>query len=560
MKNNIKILLTIIALIISGRSYSSEYPVYTGSEKTYMPVSEISGYFGKEDGILISWFEESNNGCIKIQKLDENGMAMWAVNGVLFATDLGNEFLEETDYPYLFSDNEGGALMIYRKRFFNREDIMVKRILLNGVVEKDPVRLTSNLPGYNFSPSAVKTFDNRIAVVWENFSEGDFNIEGQLLDLHGNKIWANGNPVQICNFRDEQRKPVVTCDENNKLFISWLDTRKHSEYVFDVYGRILDLNSPDFYENPYGTLIFKNAITDNSRKLTMYELNTVPIDKSSFLIAFENSYDNLINDIRVIKVNSDLEKDWEIAVDSESDQRQPYITQMDNDKAGIFWNDIGNDHNEIYGIIAGKDGNIIWGDKNGKKISYNDSKEITEKVISYSGNRNNSLFKDDILYQTWTVKDSEKLFVSSLHLSDGSIPLNSSEEIQEKISEGEYASISAFKNNLIIVYKVSDYIYAATMDMNKQGITNKAEIPVMKNYPNPFNPATKIDFKIPADGFVRLSVYDISGKLVKELINEFKTKGDYQIGFNGSNLSSGVYFYKLEINGKSFVSKMTLIK
>ncbi|HMQ70004.1 MAG TPA: T9SS type A sorting domain-containing protein [Ignavibacteria bacterium] len=560
MNDLIKILLIILSIIISSRSYSLEIPVYTGSEKTYMPVSAISGYFGKEDGILISWFEESNNGCIKIQKLDENGVVMWTENGVILETELGNEFLEETDYPFLFSDNKGGALMIYRKRYFEREDIMAKRILFNGSVEKDPVRISSGIPGFNFSPSAIKTYDDRIAVVWENFSGGDFNIEGQLLDLQGNKIWANGNPVQICNFRDEQRKPVVTCDENNKLLITWLDTRKHSEYVFDVYGRILDLYAPDFNYNPFGTLIFKNAITDNSRKLTMYDLNNAPIDKSSFLIVFENSYDNLFNDIRAIKIDNNLEKEWEIIIDSESDKIKPFIARIDNNRAGFFWNDIGDDHNEIYGIIAGKDGNILWGDKNGKKISYNESKEITEKVLPLSANRNNSLFKDDMLYQTWSVKDSKKLFVSSLHLSDGSIPFNSSEEIQEKISGGEFASISALKNNLMIVYKVSDYIYAASKDMNKQGITNNAEIPVLKNYPNPFNPATKIDFNIPADGFVRLSVFDISGRLVKELINGYQTKGDYQIGFNGSNLSSGVYLYKLEVAGKILVSKMTLLK
>jgi len=559
MKNLIKILI-IIFITSCNKIYSEEIPVYTGSAKTYMPLTQNSFISEKEDGIFICWLEESNDGCIKIQKINEDGLTMWEQNGIMFDSELGTYFQEETDYPFIFSDKEGGAIVIYRKKYFEREDIVMKRILFNGEFMKDPVRLTSSGNGYNHSPSAVHTKDNRIAIVWENFSGGDFNIEGQLIDLHCNKLWANGNPVQICNFRDDQRKPVVTCNNNNKLLISWLDSRKHSEYVFDVYARILDATSPDFYENQFGSLIFRNPIDNNSRKLTLYDLNIAPIDKYSFIFAFENSYDNQINDIRIIKISEELEKEWEMIIDSESDQRRPFIAQIDDYKTGVFWNDLGEDHNEIYGIIADKTGNIIWGEKNGKSISYSDSKQSLEKVVPFSKNTKSSVYINDVLYQTWAVKGTDKLFVSSLHLSDGSIPMSNSEEIQEKISEGEYASISAFKNNLMIVYKVSDYIYAATMDINKQGVTNNAEIPVVKNYPNPFNPATKINFKIPADGFVRLSVFDVTGKLVDVLVNDFKQKGEYQSEFKGAALSSGVYFYKLEVNGRSYVNKMTLLK
>lgn len=84
-----------------------------------------------------------------------------------------------------------------------------------------------------------------------------------------------------------------------------------------------------------------------------------------------------------------------------------------------------------------------------------------------------------------------------------------------------------------------------------------------QNYPNPFNPSTKIDFELPTDGKVTLSVYDMSGKQVSELINGFKTAGYYSVQFNASNLSSGIYYYKIQYAGdKSFtkVMKMALVK
>jgi hypothetical protein len=68
-----------------------------------------------------------------------------------------------------------------------------------------------------------------------------------------------------------------------------------------------------------------------------------------------------------------------------------------------------------------------------------------------------------------------------------------------------------------------------------------------QNYPNPFNPTTVITYSIPTDGKVKLSIYDVLGKEVNMVINEYKVAGTYQVQFNGSRLSSGTYFYRLSI-------------
>ncbi|HAY34814.1 MAG TPA: peptidase S8, partial [Bacteroidetes bacterium] len=61
------------------------------------------------------------------------------------------------------------------------------------------------------------------------------------------------------------------------------------------------------------------------------------------------------------------------------------------------------------------------------------------------------------------------------------------------------------------------------------------------NYPNPFNPTTKIDYDIPYDGKVSILLYDISGREVAKLVNEVKTAGYYTAVFNGADLASGMY-------------------
>ena len=81
-----------------------------------------------------------------------------------------------------------------------------------------------------------------------------------------------------------------------------------------------------------------------------------------------------------------------------------------------------------------------------------------------------------------------------------------------------------------------------------------------QNYPNPFNPVTKLEFEISDLGFVSLKVYDILGIEVKTLVNEIKPAGRYGVVFDGSNLSSGVYYYRLEIGGFTDVKRMILLK
>jgi len=81
-----------------------------------------------------------------------------------------------------------------------------------------------------------------------------------------------------------------------------------------------------------------------------------------------------------------------------------------------------------------------------------------------------------------------------------------------------------------------------------------------QNYPNPFNPSTKITFDLPKEGFVSIKIFDNLGREVASVVNEFKTAGYYTVDFNAANLTSGLYFYKMDANGFNKVMKMTLIK
>jgi len=91
------------------------------------------------------------------------------------------------------------------------------------------------------------------------------------------------------------------------------------------------------------------------------------------------------------------------------------------------------------------------------------------------------------------------------------------------------------------------------------------EFKLFQNYPNPFNPSTKIKFTIPIvktghSSSVQLVVYDVLGNKIATLINEEKTAGTYEVKFSGSALTSGIYFYRLQVNDYFAVKKMLMIK
>jgi subtilisin-like proprotein convertase family protein len=81
-----------------------------------------------------------------------------------------------------------------------------------------------------------------------------------------------------------------------------------------------------------------------------------------------------------------------------------------------------------------------------------------------------------------------------------------------------------------------------------------------QNYPNPFNPVTKIKFEVPSSELVKLVVYDLLGRKVKTIVNERMNAGIYEYEFDGSSLSSGIYFCKMEAGSFTSIKKMILIK
>jgi subtilisin family serine protease len=107
-------------------------------------------------------------------------------------------------------------------------------------------------------------------------------------------------------------------------------------------------------------------------------------------------------------------------------------------------------------------------------------------------------------------------------------------------------------------------LHSFTASTTITNIISNGSIPntfaLKQNSPNPFNPTTKINFDIPVQSFVSIKIYDMTGREINELVNTGLTAGSYSVSFDGSKLSSGVYYYRIEAGSFAETRKMLLIK
>jgi hypothetical protein len=123
--------------------------------------------------------------------------------------------------------------------------------------------------------------------------------------------------------------------------------------------------------------------------------------------------------------------------------------------------------------------------------------------------------------------------------------------VDDNIASGKY------------IYRLKQIDYDGTISYSQEilvDVTVPALFELSQNYPNPFNPSTSISYSVPMDGMVTLAVYNLLGEKVATLVNMEMKSGRYEVKFDASSLSSGLYFYRLDAGNYSSVKKMMLLK
>jgi subtilisin family serine protease len=134
-------------------------------------------------------------------------------------------------------------------------------------------------------------------------------------------------------------------------------------------------------------------------------------------------------------------------------------------------------------------------------------------------------------------------------------------------SSSQTVTLGITDTNQVVAYYTTrpfntNFPFGSVTGVTGNGI-DKLTYNLAQNYPNPFNPATIINYTLANDGIVKIKVYDILGKEIAILVNGFKTAGSYQVEFDATgytNISSGIYYYKIEAGDFKDIKKMILVK
>jgi Secretion system C-terminal sorting domain len=196
--------------------------------------------------------------------------------------------------------------------------------------------------------------------------------------------------------------------------------------------------------------------------------------------------------------------------------------------------------------------------------------QITPPVLVYPPDSAVDVPTDAIL--RWTTSPATTFYYVTIHDSIG-LPYDGNE--YEIATDTVYAGIpfkagATYEWNVSAIYQPQNIwsqspsfrftAGAPTSVKNGQSASIPKEFSLAQNYPNPFNPTTVISYQVPINGFVKLEIYDVLGRKLQTLVSEHETIGTHSVTLNASELSSGVYFYRLSARGFIETKKLLLIK
>ncbi|HGY54199.1 MAG TPA: T9SS type A sorting domain-containing protein [Caldithrix abyssi] len=183
-------------------------------------------------------------------------------------------------------------------------------------------------------------------------------------------------------------------------------------------------------------------------------------------------------------------------------------------------------------------------------------------------NVQNGLDSNQVMFKVDFLDNGDSLFLTSLKYHE--LPANAGPDGERFFKLATIVNLAGHSGRLRLRFAdLEPEIFIIQSD-DVSGQSKPAPEPVTaviperyrlrQNFPNPFNPSTHITVDLPKDGAVNLSVYNVQGQKVAELLSGYKTAGSYEVIFDGSGLSSGMYFYRLSAPGFTDVKRMLLVK
>jgi subtilisin-like proprotein convertase family protein len=444
-----------------------------------------------QEGALISW-EDNRTGASTIygQRINSAGQVQWVANGKILSPPSTN-----CKEPILNFDNAGSAYLVWKTEVqaietnIGSQKIDLDGNLLWGTTGVDICVASS----YQQEISVVNNLAGGIVVAWQDFRnnpEGD--IYAQWVDRDGNLKWTI-NGVEICGATNVQSYPVLTTDGLAGAIISWWDLRGGSDE--DIYAQNID------YRGVLGTTNFYYQRNNLNKTITD---GTPTVDTLTILL-FEKAANPIIYDITV-KIGSvihDTVSDLDFTL-THNGIFDTLIYRVNGNGGYNFTNTYLNDNLGIpfEGEVAPFTGIFL---PHNELSNFTSASVAGEWILTITDHKSG----DDGILQDWGLLISESSIVG----------------VEEE---------NSIIPNSIFLYQ---------------------------NYPNPFNPSTTISWQLPFSSIVTIKIYNSIGEGITTLVDEYQQAGVHSKFLTlNSDLPSGVYFYQFKSGSFVQTKKMILIK
>ena len=464
-----------------------------------------------------------------------------------------------------------------------------------------------------------RTEDRGYFIAWEDYRQGSGSaIYCQYIDSTGNPRWQqNGIRVSPINLGFHHHSPILYHQYNDTLHIGWIYTSFGVEVFkmqkIDVQGNLLwdtsGVNIANYVRSIYmygsvlvdgpilgfdiGDKVYINIIKpDGSLKWNQHkviaQIDPSTIDFNLKLGIFAGHYNNSIALITWSNTNGNFAqlidtsgaKLWGnngINLSPHNGSYRTRVVQLFNSSAPasqsffFVWADgrRPNVNKDVYARLVDLDGNSLW--PQGEIVistepNYTPLPEVIAGTNFVAGGW--SAIVSWVTYEGIKAQnidlDGNFLWDSSGVLVSSEAPINyypySSLEGGGSYHHGAIITFLGSGNRLKTKYINSWGYLGDVTSLENESLSQPNNFYLSQNYPNPFNPSTKISWQSPVGSNQTLKVFDVLGNEVATLVDEYKSAGNYEIEFDASKLSSGIYFYRLTSSEFNQVKKMILVK
>lgn len=415
----------------------------------------------------------------------------------------------------------------------------------------------------NVPPAAPKNFagnsigNTSATFTWSTNIEPDFGGY-QLYYSLDSTIWQGTGAHQ-------GNSPLLVLDRNNYLITGLpLINDAPTNYFFKLRAFDQSLNLSDD-SNILRLLITKSFMSDSLLdKPVIAKIFDVPNDNGRHVFVTWNASKNdgmktnPITKYSIWRLDKDM---WTFAIEvpaiSDSFYSAIAATIFDSTKTdGMF--------NSVFKVIAHGMNPVMVA------VSESDSGYSLDNLAPRVPTSLAAVVQGNLASLTWEKNDDSDLQYYAVYRSTVANFIPTKENQVGRVATNAFDDASAVPGQLYY-YKISAFDFSGNESMASKevslmitGVADEAAIPtefnLYQNYPNPFNPSTTISFDLPNSEFVSLTIYDVLGKQVSTLVNEYKNAGRYDIRFEANRLSSGMYFYKISAGNFNQIKKFILMK